>query len=61
MLQKVDDALLKSEILLDDEELFGPMRDVVIAESENESAEVVGELHTERNDELLRYTAYREE
>ncbi len=55
LVKHVNIALLKSWVLLNDEDLFGPMKGVAVVECKDELAEVVGESYTERSDELLRY------
>ncbi len=50
----VNNALLKSQVLLNDEYLFGPMKGAVLVECKDELSEVFAELLMERSDELLR-------
>ncbi len=51
----VNNALLKSQVLLDDEDLFGPMKGVALVECKDELAEDFGESYMEWSDELLTY------
>ncbi len=55
LVKQVDEALQASQILLDDQDLFGSMRESSVPECEEEYNEVIGETNTERNDEILRY------
>ncbi len=53
-MKPVDEALLDSQKLLNDEDLFGSMKGVVLSDCEQELDEIFGETSTERNDEFLR-------
>lgn len=55
LMQRMDDELLKSQTLLHDKELFGPLRCVVVARFDDELAKVFGESSTERTNEFLKY------
>ena len=54
LVKQADEALQASQILLDDQDLFGSMRGSSVPECEEEYDEVFGETYTERNDEILR-------
>ncbi len=54
LVKRADEALLNSQKLLDDEDLFGSMRGVTLSDCELELDEVFGDSNTERNDEILR-------
>ncbi len=54
LVKQADDALCDSQFLLDDQDLFGSMRGVVLSDCTEELDEVFGETNTERADELLR-------
>ncbi len=51
LVKQADDALIDSQLLLDDQDLFGSMRGVVLSDCKEEWDEVFGETNTERNDE----------
>ncbi len=48
------DALLDSQLLLNDQDLFGSMIGVVLSDFEEELDEVFGDTNAERNNDLLR-------
>ncbi len=48
------ETLLDSQIILDDKDLFGSMRGVIMSDCKKELDEVFGETYEERNKELLR-------
>ncbi len=54
LVKQADKALIDSQLLLDDRDLFGSMRGVILSDYEEELDEVFGETNAERNDELLR-------
>ncbi len=54
LVKQADEALLDLQLILDDQDLFGSMRGVVLSDCEEELDKVFGETNTERNDELLR-------
>ncbi len=54
----MDEALQASQILLDDQDLFGSMRGSSVQKGMEEYDEVFGETNTERNDEVLRYELF---
>ncbi len=54
LVKQADDALFDSQLLLDDQDLFGSMRGVVLTDCVEEMDEVFGDTNTERNDEFLR-------
>ncbi len=47
------EALNDSQLLHDDQDLFGSMRGVILSDCEEELDEFFGETNTEMNDELL--------
>ncbi len=51
-MKRADEALHDSQLLLDDQDLFGSTRGTTVPECEEELNEVFGETNTERNDEL---------
>ncbi len=54
LVQRVDNALLKSQTLLYDEEIFGLIKGVAVAECQDELAEVFGESYIKSSSKLLR-------
>ncbi len=54
LVKQADKALIDSQLLLDDRDLFGSMRGVILSYCKEEWDEVFGETTKERNDELLR-------
>ena len=54
LVKRADDALHDSQLLLDDQDLFGSMRAVMVSYRDEELDEVFGDTNTERSDELLR-------
>ena len=54
LVKQADDALHDSQLILDDQDLFGSMRGVVLTNCDEELDEVFGDTNTERTDELLR-------
>ncbi len=58
LVKQADEALQASQILLDDQDLFGSMRGSSVQECMEEYNEVFGETNTERNDEVLRYELF---
>ncbi len=54
LVKQADDALLDSQLFIDDQDLFGSMRGVVSSDCMEELDEVFGETNAERTDELLR-------
>ncbi len=50
---QADEALQKSKEILDDEELFGSIQEVVFDSGEVELVEVFSGSYTERKDDLL--------
>ncbi len=54
LLKLVDEALFDSQLLLDNQDLFGSMGGVVLSYCKEELDEVFRETNTERNDKLLR-------
>ncbi len=54
LVKQADDALHDSQLILDDQDLFGSMRGVVLSNCDEELDEVFGDTNTERTDELLR-------
>ncbi len=50
-----DEALLDLQLILDDQDLFGSMRGVMLSDCKEELDEVFGETNTESNDESLRW------
>ncbi len=52
-MKQADKVLLDSQMLLDDEDLFGSIRGVVLLDCKQEMDEVFGKTITEKNDELL--------
>ncbi len=55
LVKQADDALHDSQLLLDDQDLFGSMRGSTLPECEEEYDKVFGETNTKRNDEIIRY------
>ena len=55
LVKRADEALQLSQILLDDQDLFGSMRGSSLHECIEEYNEVFGETNTERNNKVLRY------
>ncbi len=55
LLKQANEALLDSQKLLDDKDLFESTREVVSSDCDQELDEVFGETNTKRNDDLLRY------
>lgn len=53
LVKRADDALHDSQLLLDDQDLFGSMRAVMVSNCDEELDEVFGDTNTERSDELL--------
>ncbi len=54
LVMHADDALHDLQLLLDDQDLFGSMRGVMLSNCDEELDEVFGDANTERIDELLR-------
>ncbi len=54
LVKYADKALLNSQKLLDDKDLFGSMRVVTLSDCEFDLDDVFGDSNTERNDEILR-------
>ncbi len=54
LVKQADDALHDLQLLLDDQDLFGSMRGVMLSNCDEELDEVFGDANTERIDELLR-------
>ncbi len=54
LVKQVDDTLLDSQLLFDDQDLFGSMWGVILSYCKEELDEVFEETNTERNDDLLR-------
>ncbi len=54
LVKRADEALQASQILLDDQALFGSMGGSSVPECEEGYNEVFGGTNTERNDEILR-------
>ena len=54
LVKRADDALHHPQLLLDDQDLFGSMRGVMLSNCNEELDEVFGDANTERTDELLR-------
>ncbi len=52
--KQADEALHDSQLLLDDQDLFGSTRGSTVPDCEEEFDEVFGETNTERNDKILR-------
>ncbi len=53
-MKQADKVLLDSQMLLDDEDLFGLIRGVVLSDCKQELDEDFGKTNTEKNDVLLR-------
>ncbi len=54
LMKQAGEPLHDSQLLLDDQDLFGSMRGVILSDCKEELDEVFGEIDTERNDEILR-------
>ncbi len=54
LVKRADDALHDLHLILDDQDLFGSMRGVMLSNCDEELDEVFGDTNTERIDELLR-------
>ncbi len=54
LVKQADDALHDLQLILDDQDLFGSMRGVVLSNCDEELDEVFSDTNTERTDELLR-------
>ncbi len=54
LVKQADEALLDSQLLFDDQDLFGSMRGVILFGCEEKLDNFLGETNAERNDELLR-------
>ncbi len=54
LVKQADYALLDSQLLFDDHDLFWSGRGVMLSDCKEELDEVFGETNTESNDELLR-------
>ncbi len=54
LVKQADEALLDSQKLLNDEDLFGSIRGVVLSNYEQVWDEIFGKTNTEKNKELLR-------
>ncbi len=58
LLKQVDEASIVSQLLLDDHNLFGSMRGVILSDCKEELDGVFGETNAEGNDELLMYKCF---
>ncbi len=58
LVNRVDKALHDSQLLLDDQDLFGSVRGTTVPECEEEFDEVFGDTNTEGNDKILRYKLF---
>ncbi len=58
LVKRADGALIDSQLLLDDQDLFGSTRGVILSDCKEKFDELFGETITERNDELLRYECF---
>ncbi len=55
LMKQSHDALLDSQQLFDDQDMFGSMKGVILSDWEEDLDEVFGETNSERNDEFLRW------
>ncbi len=58
LVKRVDEALFESQKVLEDKDLFGSIRVVILSDCQQDQDEVFGETNTERINKLLRYDCF---